>query len=634
MLKLNEVSGLTHKQIPAANAALQAGNLRRALHLYQIVAASQPRLAASYRFTIEQLQRQIAGSGEALPPPLLSLLTAQATAAAAQLPHLPPYGGTLVSVLMTVHNLVPYLEEAITSVLSQSWRNIQLVVVDDASIDGSWELLQRLAKSDSRLCIRRLNSNLGTYYAKNLALSLAEGRFVFFQDGDDLSHPERLRIGMQQLIQPGVLAVQGAYARVEFPSTRLMPVNGLLHKLGLITLGVRREVFEAIGVFNCTTKASDDEFFQRLQAYAASGTGTIVPLDLPTYYTTFRPFSLFSDMVVNDPSASGVIEQQPSPSRGAYVQAFHAKHAEIGVSGFKGFFTFPTLRDHLPVAADMTLLPNPTEAVQLSLCSIPERAEQLQQVLSALAPQVDRIHLYLDRYRQAPAFLEHWRPKLQVVISSEQPGLRDNGKFLPLAALAEEPCWLLTVDDDIAYPPDYVATLLKRLEHYGREAVLGVHGVLLPEQAEGYFSANYRKVHSFSKGLEADALVNVLGTGTMACHSSLLSGLNLGHFAQPGMADLYLACWCKQQQIPMVAIARHSSWLEQLGDPEDGSLWTEFAEADPAQSALVLTHRPWGYTAICEVLAAARKRRIAIDPATSVFDRLDELVPLLWPCLS
>jgi len=74
---------------------------------------------------------------------------------------------------------------------------------------------------------------------------------------------------------------------VEFPSTRVLPVNGLLHKLGLITLGVRREVFDAIGVFNCTTKASDDEFFRRLQAYAASGAGTI--------------------------------EQQPSPSRAAYV---------------------------------------------------------------------------------------------------------------------------------------------------------------------------------------------------------------------------------------------------------------------------------------------------------------------------
>ena len=632
-LELGVATPLDAKLIPAANAARQAGDLRLALQLYQQAALVQPRLAPAYRYTIEKLQRQLAEGGEALSPPTLSLLTAQATAAAAQLPPLPSSGQPLVSVLMTAHNVASYLEAAITSVLAQSWRQLQLIVVDDASTDGTWELLQRLARSDGRLRIRRLNANLGTYYAKNLALSLAEGRFVFFQDGDDLCHPDRLRLGMQQLLQPGVLAVQGAYARVEFPSTRVLPVNGLLHKLGLITLGVRREVFDAIGVFNCTTKASDDEFFQRLQAYARSGAGTIVPLDVPTYYNTFRPGSLFADMVANDPAASGVIEQKASPSRAAYVQAFRAKHNELGVAGFRGFFTYPVLRDHLPVAADMTKLPNPTDPVQLCLCSIPERAEQLNQVLTALASQVDRIHLYLDRYPVEPAFLEPWRPKLQVVLSAERPGLRDNGKFLPLAALASEPCWLLTADDDIAYPPDYVAALIQRLEHYGRQVVLGVHGVLLTEHAEGYFSARYRKVHSFSKSLEADALVNVLGTGTMACHSSLLSGLSLEHFEQPGMADLYLASWCQQRQIPMIAISRHTGWLEQLGDPEEDSLWAEFAKADPAQAALVRARRPWGYAAIKDAVVGASERALAADPESLVPERLEGLVPVLWPSL-
>lgn len=619
--------------IPAANAARQAGDLRRALQLYQQAAASQPRLAAAYRFTIEQLQRQLAHTGEALPPPSLRRLAAQATAAAARLPPLLPVGAPLVSVLMTAHNVASYLEAAVTSVLAQTWRHLELIVVDDASSDGTWEHLQRLAESDHRLRIRRLNVNLGTYYAKNVALALAEGDFVFFQDADDLSHPERLRLGMYELLQPDVLAVQGAYSRVEYPSTRVLPVNGLLHKLGLITLGLRREVFEAIGVFNCTTKASDDEFFQRLQAYAASGAGTIVPLDLPTYYNTFRPGSLFADMVVNDPAATGVIQQNPSPSRAAYVETFQARHAELGVEGFRTFFTFPVLRDPLPVAADMTLLPNPSEPVQLSLCSIPERSWQLEQVLNALAPQVDRIHLYLDRYVEAPAFLEPWRSKLQVVLSSDQPGLRDNGKFLTLGALSDQPHWLFTVDDDIAYPPDYVACLLRRLEHYGRRVVLGVHGVLLPEQAEGYFSARYRKVHSFSKALDADALVNVIGTGTMACHSSVLTGLSLEHFKQPGMADLYLASWCLQQQIPMIAIARHAGWLEQLGDPEQGSLWAEFCEADPAQAALVRAHRPWGYAAIKDAVEAASASARAEDPESPLPERLEPLVPALWPCL-
>jgi hypothetical protein len=621
------------KFVPAAIRAIRGGDYQLALELFQQAAADQSPLADTYRFIIARLQKKVGGALETQLEPSFRLLFGKASSGASRFPPLPPSGGPLVSVLMTAHNLAPYLEAAVTAVLAQSWRNLQLIVVDDASTDGTWELLQRLAQSDGRLRIRRLNANLGTYYAKNLALSQAEGRFVFFQDGDDLCHPERLRLGMQQLLQPGVLAVQGAYARVEFPSTRVLPVNGLLQKLGLITLGLRREVFDAIGVFNCTTKASDDEFFQRLQAYVASGAGTIATLDIPTYYNTFRPGSLFADMVANDPTVSGTIEQKPSPSRAAYVESFRAKHAELGFAGFKKFFTFPVLRDHLPVASDMTLLPNPTDPVLLSLCSIPERAESLQQVLTALAPQVDQIHLYLDRYSEAPAFLEPWRGKLQVVLSQQQPGLRDNGKFLPLVELGQSPCWLLTADDDIAYPPDYVAALLKRLEHYGRQAVLGVHGVLLPENAEGYFSARYRKVHLFSQGLEADALVNVLGTGTMACHSSVLQGLSLDQFQAPGMADLFLATWCHQRQIPLIAVARHDGWLEQLGDPEADSLWAEFHQADPQHAALVRAHHPWGYSAIRDAIDAASARAREVDPESPVPDRLAALMPLLWPCL-
>ena len=169
--------------------------------------------------------------------------------------------------------------------------------------------------------------------------------------------------------------------------------------------------------------------------------------------------------------------------------------------------------------------------------------------------------------------------------------------------------------------------------HWSRQVVLGVHGVLLPEQAEGYFSARYRKMHHFAAALEADALVNVIGTGTMACHSSLLAGLSLEHFEQPGMADLYLANWCHQQQIPMLAIARHTGWLEQLGDPEADSLWAEFAQADPAQAALVRDHRPWGYAAIKDAVDAASARARAADPESTLPERLDALVPALWPCL-
>ena len=64
----------------------------------------------------------------------------------------------------------------------------------------------------------------------------------------------------------------------------------------------------------------------------------------------------------------------------------------------------------------------------------------------------------------------------------------------------------------------------------------------------------------FKKELERDALVNNLGTGTVAFHSGLLRGLDLTHFGTPGMADLHLSVFCKQRNIPMIALARPEDW--------------------------------------------------------------------------
>lgn len=552
---------------------------------------------------------------------------AEVDAAAQRLPPIAHATAPLVSVLMSAHDVADYIEAAVTSVLRQTWPRLELVVVDDASTDNTWVVLQRLSKTDGRLRIARLNTNLGTYFAKNFGLTMAQGEYVFFQDGDDISHPERIRLGMHVLTQPGVVAVNGTYSRVRFPSGQVLPINGDVKKLGLITLGVRRQVFDELGFFNCTMKASDDEFFKRVAIWANKTGAKICPLSEPTYYNTLREGSLFADMIANDPDADGRIEQRLSPSRASYVEAFTTLHRELGareapITAFRDFFRFPVLRDLMPLAPDMRSLPNPALPVVASLCSIPERATLLQRTLATLAPQVDELHIYLDRYEAVPDFVSHAHPRLRVVLSREVPGLRDSGKFLPLASLARE-CFYFTADDDLLYPPDYVATLVRRIEHYGRQAVVGVHGVLLPEQPVGYFSG-YRKVFMFNQALERDALVNNLGTGTLAFHSGLLKGLTLQDFPTPGMADLHLSVFCKRNAVPMVAVARHDAWLNEQDSPNT-SLFHEFKDNDAPQRALVLNNRPWGFTPVVEAVTAGANR----TPDESVAERLRRLVPLL-----
>ena len=64
-------------------------------------------------------------------------------------------------------------------------------------------LAASVSASAQEITLKAVNAfQEGTYFAKNLALTLAQGRFVFFQDGDDLCHPERLRLMMDRLMQP------------------------------------------------------------------------------------------------------------------------------------------------------------------------------------------------------------------------------------------------------------------------------------------------------------------------------------------------------------------------------------------------------------------------------------------------
>jgi hypothetical protein len=185
--------------------------------------------------------------------------------------------------------------------------------------------------------------------------------------------------------------------------------------------------------------------------------------------------------------------------------------------------------------------------------------------------------------------------------------------------------YYFTADDDILYPPDYVNTMIRKIEDYGRQAVIGVHGVVLADQPPGYFSA-FRKVYLFKKALERDALVNNLGTGTVAFHSRRLAGLDYRPFAQSGMVDLFLAVFCKQRQIPMIAIARHDNWLLEM-ESTATRLFEQFRQADEKQAQLIRNHganaieggngvNRQGYKRLSTSLDPCRTRTISI-PSTS-----------------
>ena len=115
---------------------------------------------------------------------------------------LPPVtGGPLVSVIMPAFNAEATLRAAAGSILNQTWKNLELLIVDDASEDGTWPVMQEIAAADGRVKIMRNKVNVGPYVSKNIALIQAKGEWITGHDGDDWAFPDRLEQHMRAVHQ-------------------------------------------------------------------------------------------------------------------------------------------------------------------------------------------------------------------------------------------------------------------------------------------------------------------------------------------------------------------------------------------------------------------------------------------------
>jgi glycosyltransferase involved in cell wall biosynthesis len=98
-----------------------------------------------------------------------------------------------VSVLMPIHNEEKYLEEAVTSVLNQSFKDFELIIINDGSNDKSLEIALHLSKKDERVKVIDLKKNVERSAARNRGLKIAKGEYIAFLDGDDLYHKDKLK---------------------------------------------------------------------------------------------------------------------------------------------------------------------------------------------------------------------------------------------------------------------------------------------------------------------------------------------------------------------------------------------------------------------------------------------------------
>jgi len=116
----------------------------------------------------------------------------------------------LVSVLMSVYNSEEYLENAIASVLTQTFHDFEFIIIDDGSTDRSKDIVKTYSESDSRIVLIENEKNLGLPASLNKAIRLCKGMYIARQDADDFSSPNRLQLQLEYALSNPHIDVVGS----------------------------------------------------------------------------------------------------------------------------------------------------------------------------------------------------------------------------------------------------------------------------------------------------------------------------------------------------------------------------------------------------------------------------------------
>lgn len=100
--------------------------------------------------------------------------------------------GQGVTIVMPCYNCSRFLDKALCSVLAQTYKNWEVIIVDDCSTDNSASIAQSFVEASSRIRLIKLKKNSGAAISRNIAIKAAAGRFIAFLDSDDLWMPEKL----------------------------------------------------------------------------------------------------------------------------------------------------------------------------------------------------------------------------------------------------------------------------------------------------------------------------------------------------------------------------------------------------------------------------------------------------------
>ncbi|WP_081801736.1 glycosyltransferase family 2 protein [Arthrobacter sp. 9MFCol3.1] len=270
----------------------------------------------------------------------------------------PVTDGPLVSIVMPVYQPDEYTDLAIQSAINQSYRNIEIIIVDDGSVGGAADRLNKWAAEDRRIKVVLNGQNSGAYSSRNVGYSMASGEFLTIFDGDDWQHPQKIeRLVRVAGTQPDRRLVSASWTRTD--EDLFFQYRGwrgaFITPAHVSTMFHVETIRERLGYWDSVRKAADTEFILRYQALVNSKE----PLEVSKAPMTLSLVGT-SNLSIEDFRLG-----YRSPDRVAYRDSYEHWHKKILSGKHSGYLPFPQAQRAFP--APLRFLPDARQSLDLDI---------------------------------------------------------------------------------------------------------------------------------------------------------------------------------------------------------------------------------------------------------------------------
>jgi len=173
----------------------------------------------------------------------------------------------IVSIIIPNYNNEYFIKEVIQRILKSTYKNIEIIIIDDKSTDNSVKIIKNNFNNEiqnKKIYLLVNKKNYGTYYCRNKGILVSKGSFIFFVDGDDYIGPkliERMYNWLSNPINKKYWAYQRPFSRI-YMNENYKPIKNIMtpHYITMF----RRKLYNNIGFYHDSRFGADTEFIKRI----------------------------------------------------------------------------------------------------------------------------------------------------------------------------------------------------------------------------------------------------------------------------------------------------------------------------------------------------------------------------------